>query len=301
MALVGVVALLASACGFTRDSAGTAATVNLKNDKSVDIAGSELASVIGSVTSNADFVNGAFSGVVPDGIDAQLLTTMVVEVVIDEILAEEGLEMDEALHADSLSFFESELSSLIPDADKSAQAFSDLNPYLDLLSRTRAKQETLGNFLAENQGEAEVLEIPCASHILVDTEGEADDLVAQLEGGADFAELAIEFSLDPGSGANGGVLGCTPTASFVPEFRDAIDNGTEGELLGPVQTDFGFHLIIITGYDAQPQAQPSANDLASVVISDYLSAMPDVDVDPTIGTWDITTLTVAPAVDEPGQ
>lgn len=300
MALLGVVALLASACGFTRDS-GPAATVNLKNDKSVDIAGSDLDAVIGSVTSNVDFVEGAFSGVVPDGIDAQLLTTMVVEVVIDEILDEEGLVMDDALHAESMSFFESELSSLIPDADKSAQAFNDLNPYLDLLSRTRAKQETLGDFLAKDQGEPEVLEIPCASHILVDTEDEAVDLLTQLEGGADFAELAIEFSLDPGSGANGGALGCTPTVGFVPEFRDAIDNGTEGELMGPVQTDFGFHLIIITGYESQPQAQPSGTDLASVVISDYLSAMPDVDVDPTIGTWNITTLTITPAVDEPGQ
>jgi hypothetical protein len=82
-----------------------------------------------------------------------------------------------------------------------------------------------------------------AAHILVETEEEANDLLAQIEGGADFAALATEHSQDPGSGANGGALGWFGAGRMVPEFEAAVVGLEPGGLAGPVQTQFGWHLI----------------------------------------------------------
>jgi peptidyl-prolyl cis-trans isomerase C len=82
-----------------------------------------------------------------------------------------------------------------------------------------------------------------AAHILVETEEEAKDLLAQIGGGADFAALATEHSQDPGSGANGGSLGWFGLGRMVPEFEAAVVGLEPGGLAGPVQTQFGWHLI----------------------------------------------------------
>lgn len=75
---------------------------------------------------------------------------------------------------------------------------------------------------------------------------EAEDVKRQIEDGGDFAELARENSDDPGSGEQGGDLGCNPSGGFVPEFDEAAFGAEEGELLGPIETEFGFHLIEVT-------------------------------------------------------
>ena len=75
---------------------------------------------------------------------------------------------------------------------------------------------------------------------------EAEDVKRQIEDGGDFAELARENSDDPGSGEQGGDLGCNPSGGFVPEFDEAAFGAEEGELVGPVETEFGFHLIEVT-------------------------------------------------------
>jgi peptidyl-prolyl cis-trans isomerase C len=81
-----------------------------------------------------------------------------------------------------------------------------------------------------------------ASHILVATEAEATDLRAQLDGGADFAELAAAHSTD-GSAAGGGSLGWFGPGMMVKPFEDAVVAMKPGEIAGPIQTQFGWHLI----------------------------------------------------------
>jgi len=83
-----------------------------------------------------------------------------------------------------------------------------------------------------------------ASHILVPTEDEAKKLIAQIKGGANFAELAKKYSKDPGSGANGGDLGFAAASSYVPEFSAALIKLKKGEMTQePVKTQFGYHII----------------------------------------------------------
>jgi len=81
-----------------------------------------------------------------------------------------------------------------------------------------------------------------AAHILVETEEEAKALVTELEGGADFTELAKERSTGP-SGPNGGDLGWFGKGMMVPPFEEAVAKLDDGAISGPVQTQFGWHVI----------------------------------------------------------
>lgn len=82
-----------------------------------------------------------------------------------------------------------------------------------------------------------------ASHILVDTEEEAKDIITQLADGADFATLAKEHSKDPGTAANGGELGYQRSEVYVDEFKDSIKHLEVGKISEPVKTQFGYHVI----------------------------------------------------------
>ncbi|MFG6559046.1 MULTISPECIES: peptidylprolyl isomerase [unclassified Sulfitobacter] len=81
-----------------------------------------------------------------------------------------------------------------------------------------------------------------ASHILVETKEEADAIKAELDGGADFAELAKEKSTGP-SGPGGGSLGWFGPGMMVPAFEEAVTGMEAGSVSEPVETQFGWHVI----------------------------------------------------------
>jgi peptidyl-prolyl cis-trans isomerase C len=84
-----------------------------------------------------------------------------------------------------------------------------------------------------------------ARHILVETQEECEVLKQQIEDGADFAEVAQEHSKCP-SKKQGGHLGEFSPGQMVQEFDQVVFNEEVGKVHGPVQTQFGFHLIEIT-------------------------------------------------------
>jgi peptidyl-prolyl cis-trans isomerase C len=84
-----------------------------------------------------------------------------------------------------------------------------------------------------------------ARHILVPSEDTANDLKTQIEGGTDFAHVAKEHSTCP-SGKSGGDLGSFGKGQMVPEFDAVIFSEELNVVHGPVQTQFGYHLIEIT-------------------------------------------------------
>ena len=84
-----------------------------------------------------------------------------------------------------------------------------------------------------------------ASHILVQTEEEAKELLAKLEDGADFAELAKEYSMCP-SKRDGGDLKFFGKGMMVKPFEDAAFALEVGQVSEPVETQFGWHLIKLT-------------------------------------------------------
>lgn len=84
-----------------------------------------------------------------------------------------------------------------------------------------------------------------ARHILVSTEEECLTLKTQIEGGEDFAAVAKQHSKCP-SGKQGGALGEFRPGQMVREFDEVVFSGEVGKVLGPVKTQFGYHLIEIT-------------------------------------------------------
>ncbi|MDD5172064.1 MAG: peptidylprolyl isomerase [Candidatus ainarchaeum sp.] len=84
-----------------------------------------------------------------------------------------------------------------------------------------------------------------ASHILVEDEDTAKKLKAELDNGADFAKLAKKHSVCP-SGKSGGDLGFFGKGQMVKAFEDAAFSLPIGVVSQPVQTEFGYHLIVVT-------------------------------------------------------
>ena len=84
-----------------------------------------------------------------------------------------------------------------------------------------------------------------ASHILVPDQAAAEDLKRQIEDGASFADVAREHSQCPSS-AQGGALGEFGPGEMVPEFDKVVFSAEVGKVHGPVQTQFGYHLIEIS-------------------------------------------------------
>lgn len=82
-----------------------------------------------------------------------------------------------------------------------------------------------------------------ASHILVKTEEEANQVKARLDGGEDFAKVAQEVSIDAGSAVNGGALGEASPKNYDKDFAAALTDMKDGDISAPVKTQFGYHII----------------------------------------------------------
>jgi len=82
-----------------------------------------------------------------------------------------------------------------------------------------------------------------ARHILSDTEGGALDAALEVYKTKDFAKVASEYSRDPGSAKNGGDLGWVEKGMMVKPVEEAIENAAVGSLVGPVKSDYGWHII----------------------------------------------------------
>ena len=131
----------------------------------------------------------------------------------------------------------------------------------------------------------------CARHILVEAEETADDILGRLGDGEEFGALAAEFSLDSPTGD----LPCSFAARYVDEFADATMTAPVGEFTGPVETTFGFHVIIVDERTAPTEAEFTADPLA-FLSEDELNTLwgqwfneklglAEVTLDPKFGEW----------------
>ena len=119
-----------------------------------------------------------------------------------------------------------------------------------------------------------------ASHILVETREEAEEVLKRLEAGEAFEDLAAELSTDPGSKENGGDLGWFPLGRMVPEFEEAVQALQPGEISGIVETQFGYHIIRLGERDPNRELEPADLEEARYkAFDDWLTARkssPDV-------------------------
>ncbi len=147
----------------------------------------------------------------------------------------------------------------------------------------------------------------CSSHILLETSEDAQAALRRAEAGEDFAALAMELSTGP-SGPGGGELGCTSPTSFVAEFAEAIQVAELGVPYGPVQTQFGWHVILVSD-----RVVPGFEDMREQIVTELKAAgseqlwiawltdalvAADVQVEAEYGTW---TTDPAPNIIPPGS
>jgi peptidyl-prolyl cis-trans isomerase C len=151
--------------------------------------------------------------------------------------------------------------------------------------------------------------LPTVRHILLETEDEAQEVVDELDDGADFNELAAERSIDPSAEQNAGELGQLQLGQTVEPFEDAAFGAEVGEIVGPVESDFGFHVIEVT--DVQETEAPPFEEVEEQIRRELVSqqggqerfldwirgvaADADVEVNPRFGEWDESGIAVVPA------
>ncbi len=127
-----------------------------------------------------------------------------------------------------------------------------------LLADVNVSEEEVEAYYNENKSEFTKPAQAKASHILVDTEEQAKEIKAEIEGGLSFEEAAGKYSKCP-SNAKGGDLGFFGQGQMVPEFETAVFDMEVGQMSAPVQTQFGFHLIKKT--DAQEAGQATFGEV----------------------------------------
>jgi len=131
----------------------------------------------------------------------------------------------------------------------------------------------------------------CVSHILVATEEEAVAAKARIDGGEDFATVAMELGTD-GTAATGGDLGCAPLSNYVPEFAQAAAATRLGVVTNPVESEFGWHVLLVRERD-----EPTLAELKDRITGDRINQLVDgwlletlqdaeVVVNAEYGTWE---------------
>lgn len=125
-----------------------------------------------------------------------------------------------------------------------------------------------------------------AAHILVETEEKALDLKAQIDGGADFAELAKAHSIDTGSGANGGDLGWFGLGMMVKPFEDAVIAAEPGKVSDPVQSQFGWHLILVK--ESRNAEAPTLDDMRDELAAEIERAAIDAKIKEVTDAAEVT-------------
>lgn len=118
---------------------------------------------------------------------------------------------------------------------------ADLNAYFEVRALRNALRDQLTADLAHTTTFASV------RHILVPTQEQAQDVLESLQAGESFVDLAAAVSQDTGNSGVGGELGWSPLTRYVEEFANAVRDAEIGAFVGPVQTEFGFHIIQVRG------------------------------------------------------
>lgn len=162
----------------------------------------------------------------------ELLDSMIVREIILEQAKKEGVDKDK------------EVSDRLEDLRKRLIVETYLKKKVE--KEAQVSDADMKKFYDVNKEKFKGGEQVKASHILVKTEKEAQDVLAQLKKGASFEELAKKYSTDS-TASKGGDLGWFPRGAMVPEFDKAAFSLKDGEMSGIVKTNFGFHIIKVTG------------------------------------------------------
>ncbi|MBA3869308.1 MAG: peptidylprolyl isomerase [Anaerolineae bacterium] len=141
---------------------------------------------------------------------------------------------------------------------------ADINSYFELQALRAKLQDAVSTDVTTSGTFVD------ARHILVATEEEANDVIAALNSGESFADLAKSVSTDTGSGAKGGELDWQPITTYVKEFQDAVKAAKIGDIVGPIKSQFGYHVIQVRGREDRELTQAQIDTAKSGAFSNWL-------------------------------
>jgi peptidyl-prolyl cis-trans isomerase C len=169
--------------------------------------------------------------------------------------------------------------------------------------RASVAEDRVGGEELRSQYEERALEFTTvqADHILVKTEAEAQNVYRRVRGATErqFMALARKVSTEPGAKQSGGKLGTALATQYVPEFAEATVALEPGQVSRPVQTQFGWHVILLVDKEVTPFAEAKAGllePLANREFTDWLTDRADelgVEVNPRYGRFEPDTFSVA--------
>ena len=120
------------------------------------------------------------------------------------------------------------------------------------LMQDKVTDEAIKAYYEKNIANAPAEREAHARHIIAESEQQAAKIAAEIKGGKSFEAAAVEYSRDPGS-PDDGDLGWFPREEMVPEISDAVFSMKPGEVSGPVQTQFGWHVIQLVEFRDLPK------------------------------------------------
>ena len=306
---VVAIALVGSACSSTLSDAATIKYSQKGSDKETSVTRADLMSEVQKIVENKPFatwlkankyaVNSDIS--TDTGVSAIWLSQLIHQKAIDALFASRKLTVSPAIKAQAAK----DVVNIFPTADI-YPAFD--SKFRSTLADRQARTEALlasytdtSDAAGQKYFKAHESEFACASgrnvaHILVKTQAEAQGILDQLKAGASFATLAQQDSTDTQSGAQGGSLGCLAAGAFVPAFQTAAEKAPFDTPIGPVKSQFGYHVILATR--AVPSYQESRTRVlqalaqqgqatAQVSIDSVLKSF-KVHLDPRFVTWGLS-------------
>jgi parvulin-like peptidyl-prolyl isomerase len=301
------VALLLAGCGAAAGDPSVAAAVDA-DEIPVDEVQRRFSQLEGNEQFAAQLAEDA-DGAFRRDVQAQILTSLIHSEVLEDWAADLGIEAtEEEVKAqrddvvEQLGGEEAFQQALEQNGLTEADAEELLRQQVlqqeltQEVAGTPLTDEEIAAFYEENK-ETRFGGTATARHILVEDEKTANDLRRRLEQGEDFAALAEEFSTDTGSGAQGGQLPPYSRGQTAPEFDEVLFSAPVGELVGPVQTQFGFHLVeVLERSEARPLAEVEdeiRNELQTSQQEERFSTelmeqtqAAEVVVNPRFGEWD---------------
>lgn len=301
-----VVALVGSGCSSTLSDAATINYSQRGTTHTVSVTRDDLLSEVRKIVANKPFatwltqnkftVNRDVSA--DTGISAIWLSQLIHQQAIDQLFKSRHLSVSPTVSAqaakDALNIFPS--ADIYPAFDSKFRA-----TLADRQARTEAVLSSYtdtSDAAGQKYFNAHKSQFACASgknvaHILVATQAKAQQLLDEIKGGASFATLAEQNSTDKTSGAQGGSLGCLVAGAFVPVFQNAAEAAPFDTPSGPIHSQFGYHIILVThatpSYDASrarvQQALAQAGQVSAQQSIDALLKSFKVHLDPRFGTW----------------
>lgn len=306
-AVIGVGAVVVASCGGD-DS--VAATVN-----GTDIATEDVESQAELIGQNPA-VQQQFQGIDEERLDQQLqvdaLNQYIFEIVLRDGAEELGVDVTEEdiekSRAEIAAQFGGE-DAFYTQLEQQGLDREEVDRQLEVVALQEAMITELGPGVSDEEVQEAYDAGAPARHILVADEAEADQVVERIENGEDFAKVAEETSTD-GTAQQGGDLGFVQPGATVPAFEDALFGAEEGELVGPVESQFGFHVIQRLEKPAfedveeeiRTQLERQKRQEGEAAFQEFIAKQmreAEVEVDSRYGEWDAEAGRVIP--DDPIQ